>query len=94
MAHVKSGGGKARQVGNVAGKRRGVKRFANELVKSGEIIVRQKGTQFYPGLNTDMGRDFTIFSKIEGFVKFRRMTKQKRDKFAIDIIPNEHNNTK
>ncbi len=87
MAHVKAGGGKANQGGNVAGKRRGVKRFANEFVKSGEIIVRQKGTSFYPGVNTGIGRDFTIYSKIEGLVKFRRMTKDKRDKFAIDIIP-------
>jgi large subunit ribosomal protein L27 len=87
MAHVKTGGGKANQGSNVPGKRRGVKRFANELVKSGEIIVRQKGTKFYPGVNTGIGRDFTIYSKVEGIVKFRRLTKDKRDKFAIDIIP-------
>ena len=70
MAHKKAGGSKARQGANVRGKRRGVKAYGGELVKSGSIIVRQKGTKFHTGNNVDIGRDFTIFSKIAGKVNF------------------------
>ncbi|MHB8362911.1 MAG: 50S ribosomal protein L27 [Patescibacteria group bacterium] len=86
MAHVKASGGKANQGSNVKGKRRGVKRFADEVVRPGTIIVRQKGTKFHPGKNVGIGRDFTIYSKIDGKVFFRHMTKVKKDKFAIDVI--------
>jgi large subunit ribosomal protein L27 len=86
MAHTKSQGSAKRTV-NIIGKRRGVKRFAGQLVKSGEILVRQLGTKFHPGKNTAMGKDFTIFSKIGGTVKFRRMTGFHRTQQYIDIIP-------
>ncbi|MCL4393113.1 50S ribosomal protein L27 [Patescibacteria group bacterium] len=85
MAHTKAGGSKANQGSNVKGKRRGVKKFSSEAVIPGNIIVRQKGTKFHPGLNVGMGRDFTIYSKISGIVKFRRLTKTNRGKFAIDV---------
>jgi large subunit ribosomal protein L27 len=63
-------------------KRLGVKRFGGQQVLSGTIIVRQRGTKFYPGRNVRMGRDHTIYSVIEGEVKFERMS---RDKFKISV---------
>jgi large subunit ribosomal protein L27 len=65
-------------------KRLGVKRFGGQLVKPGTIIVRQRGTKFYPGRNVSLGRDFTIFSLVEGLVKFERFTKQK---FRVSVYP-------
>ena len=58
-------------------KRLGVKRFGGENVKPGTILVRQRGTEFYVGNNVRIGRDHTIYSIIEGQVKFERITKQK-----------------
>ena len=60
------------------GKRLGVKLFGGQRAKSGAIIVRQRGTVFIPGKNVDMGRDFSIFSKIEGYVKFERFNRSKK----------------
>ena len=65
-------------------KRLGVKRFGGQLVKAGTIIVRQRGTKFYPGQNVGLGRDFTIYSLVEGLVKFERYTKQK---FKVSVYP-------
>ncbi len=65
-------------------KRLGVKRFGGQHVQSGTIIVRQRGTKFYPGRNVRLGRDFTIYAVIEGEVKFERMN---RDKFKISVYP-------
>lgn len=65
-------------------KRLGVKRFGGQAVKPGMILVRQRGTKFYPGRNVKMGRDFTIFSLIDGAVKFERVDKQK---FRISVYP-------
>ena len=58
-------------------KRLGVKRFGGETVKPGTILVRQRGTEFYVGNNVRIGRDHTIYSVIDGQVKFERITKQK-----------------
>ena len=58
-------------------KRLGVKRFGGEKVLPGTIILRQRGTQFYLGNNVGLGRDYTIFSKIEGQVKFEKISKAK-----------------
>ncbi len=69
MAHKKSGGS-SRNGRDSNPKYLGVKRFGGQRVKPGEIIVRQRGTKFRPGFNVGLGRDFTIFSKIEGIVKF------------------------
>lgn len=85
MAHSASVGSAKRTV-DVAGKRLGVKKFGGEFVKAGEIIIRQKGSLFYPGTNTDIGRDFTIFSKVQGIVNFRRMTGYKRGQKYVDVI--------
>lgn len=72
MAHKKSGGAKAKQGGNVAGKRLGVKIYAGKEVSPGEIIVRQRGTKFHSGDGTGIGRDHTIFSKEKGIVNFKK----------------------
>lgn len=69
MAH-KKGGGSSRNGRDSNAQRRGVKCFGGELVKAGSIIIRQCGTVFKPGFNTDIGRDNTIFAKIAGVVKF------------------------
>ncbi|CAG1023478.1 partial 50S ribosomal protein L27, partial [Patescibacteria group bacterium] len=60
MAHSAATGSAKRTV-DVAGKRLGVKRFGGQYVNAGEIIIRQRGSKFYPGKNTSVGRDFTIF---------------------------------
>ncbi len=69
MAH-KKGGGSSRNGRDSKSKRLGVKRFGGELVIPGNIIVRQRGTQFYPGPGTGIGKDFTIFATAEGYVTF------------------------
>lgn len=70
MAHKVSGGSKATQKGNVSGKRLGLKIYGDQLVKAGQIILRQRGTPYLNGVNTGLGKDHTIFSKIAGVVKF------------------------
>jgi len=69
MAH-KKGGGSSRNGRDSAGQRLGIKRFGGEAVVSGNIIVRQHGTKFHPGVNVDLGRDYTIFATADGFVRF------------------------
>ena len=69
MAH-KKGGGSSRNGRDSQSQRLGVKRFGGEAVRAGNIIVRQRGTRFKPGNNVGLGKDYTIFSTIEGFVKF------------------------
>lgn len=71
MAHKKGGGATAKNRDS-AGKRLGVKVYGGQQVKAGNIIVRQRGTKFYPGIGTKIGRDHTIFALIEGIVKFRK----------------------
>jgi large subunit ribosomal protein L27 len=69
MAH-KKGGGSTRNGRDSKSKRLGVKKFGGELVQPGNIIIRQRGTKFYPGTNVGIGKDYTIFSLIDGYVKF------------------------
>lgn len=59
------------------GRRLGVKNFGGQLVTPGAIIIRQRGTKFMPGKNVGLGRDFTIFSRILGHVKFERFNRHK-----------------
>lgn len=73
----KKAGGSTKNGRDSQSKRLGVKRFGGQAVQSGTIIVRQRGTKFHLGNNVKMGRDFTIYSVIEGHVKFERFTKQK-----------------
>lgn len=65
--------GSARNGRDSAGRRDGVKRYDGNFVRSGNIIVRQLGTRIYPGRNVGLGRDYTLFAKIDGYVKFERL---------------------
>ena len=71
MAHKKAGGSSKNGRDSNA-QRRGVKRFGGQPVKAGNILVRQLGTQFHPGENVGMGKDYTLFAKIDGRVAFER----------------------
>ncbi len=75
MAHKKAGGS-TRNGRDSESKRLGVKRYAGQFVKSGSIIVRQRGTRFHPGENVGCGRDHTLFAKADGHVKFVAKGKQ------------------
>ncbi len=69
MAHKKAGGS-SRNGRDSAGRRLGAKKFGGESVIPGNIIMRQRGTKFYPGLNVGMGKDHTLFALVEGSVKY------------------------
>ena len=77
MAH-KKGQGSSRNGRDSRGQRLGVKRFGGQIVKAGNIIVRQVGTKVHPGVNVGMGKDFTLFAKIDGVVKFERLGKNRK----------------
>jgi large subunit ribosomal protein L27 len=77
MAHKKAGGS-SRNGRDTAGKRRGVKRTSGQAVRAGSIIVRQLGTQFHPGANVGLGRDYTLYSLIDGVVAFERLGKDRK----------------
>jgi large subunit ribosomal protein L27 len=79
----KKGAGSTRNGRDSNSQRLGVKRFGGEHVIAGNIIVRQRGTQFYPGLNCGIGRDHTLFALIEGTVTFS----QRRNRKHVDIQP-------
>lgn len=76
MAH-KKGQGSTRNGRDSLPKMRGVKRFAGEQVRAGSILVRQVGTKFHAGENVGLGRDFTLFAKVDGEVKFERYGKER-----------------
>ena len=76
MAHTKAGGS-TRQKGNRRGKRLGVKLFGGQKVKTGNIIIRQKGTKFHPGVGVKLGNDFTLYALRDGIIEFsKRLGKQ------------------
>ncbi|KXW55440.1 50S ribosomal protein L27 [Ferrovum sp. PN-J185] len=81
MAHKKAGGS-SRNGRDSESKRLGVKAYGGELVSAGSIIVRQRGTRIHPGANVGMGKDHTLFAKVEGRVVFRTKGPLK-DKFAL-----------
>ena len=84
MAHKKSGGS-SRNGRDSAGKRLGVKKYGGEQVLAGNILVRQRGTKFWPGENVGLGRDHTLFATETGAVRF--VTKR-GDKTYVNIVPN------
>jgi large subunit ribosomal protein L27 len=86
MAHKKAGGS-TRNGRDSNSKRLGVKRFGGQLVKAGNIIVRQRGTHFHAGDNTGIGKDHTIFALVAGHVEFKRKGPKKRR--FIEIVPQE-----
>jgi large subunit ribosomal protein L27 len=83
MAH-KKGQGSTRNGRDSHGQRRGVKVFAGQLAKAGNILVRQLGTRVHPGKNVGMGRDFTLFAKIDGVVRYERVGKDRRQ---VHVFP-------
>ncbi|MEM6391144.1 MAG: 50S ribosomal protein L27 [Pseudomonadota bacterium] len=83
MAHKKAGGS-SRNGRDSAGRRLGVKRFGGEAVIPGNIIVRQRGTKWWPGAGVDMGKDHTIFATVEGRVTFAKGFKGRT---FISVLP-------
>ncbi len=77
MAHKKGQGSTSNGRDSIS-KRLGVKRYGGQIVSAGNIIVRQRGTKFYPGENVGLGVDYTIFAKIDGVVKFERKGRDKK----------------
>ena len=71
MAHKKAGGSSNNGRDSQA-QRRGIKRFAGEMVRAGNILVRQCGTRLHPGVNVGLGKDYALFAKVDGIVKFER----------------------
>lgn len=80
---TKKAGGSSRNGRDSAGRRLGVKKYGGELVISGNIIVRQRGTKFHPGANVGIGKDHTIFATKDGKVNFKKT----RVKTFISVIP-------
>ncbi len=83
MAHKKAGGS-SRNGRDSAGQRRGIKRFSGQVVKAGNILVRQLGTKIHVGRNVGMGRDYTLFALVDGTVTYERVGKSKR---RVSVYP-------
>ena len=83
MAHKKAGGS-SRNGRDSAGRRLGVKKFGSQSVVAGNIIVRQRGTKFYPGTNVGMGKDHTLFALTDGIVRFHD-GKLRRKYVSVDM---------
>ena len=77
MAHKKAAGSSKNGRDSNA-QRRGVKRFGGQPVKAGNILVRQRGTRIHPGANVGMGRDYTLFAKIDGVVAYERLGRSRK----------------
>ena len=85
MAHKKAGGS-TRNGRDSIGQRRGVKRFGGQIVKAGNILVRQLGTKIHPGTNVGLGRDYTLFAKIDGVVTYEDFGRKRK---RVSVYPNE-----
>ena len=77
MAHKKAGGS-SKNGRDSNGQRRGIKRYGGNIVRAGNILVRQVGTRIHPGNNVGMGRDFTLFALIDGVVQYERLGKVRK----------------
>lgn len=84
MAHKKAGGS-TRNGRDSESKRLGVKRFGGQVVKAGNIIVRQRGTKFHAGVNVGMGKDHTLFATADGVVKFE--VRGEKSRKTVTIVP-------
>lgn len=84
MAHKKAGGS-SRNGRDSHSKRLGVKRYGGEVIRAGGIIVRQRGTQFHPGENVGIGRDHTLFAKVDGKIVFA--VKGQLNRRVVAVIP-------
>lgn len=87
MAHKKAGGS-SRNGRDSAGQRRGVKKFGGEVVRAGNILVRQLGTKIHPGTNVGCGRDYTLYAKADGVVTFEKFGRNRK---RVSIYPVESN---
>jgi large subunit ribosomal protein L27 len=85
LAH-KKGQGSTRNGRDSPGQRRGIKKYAGEKVLAGNILVRQCGTRIHPGRNVGLGRDFTIYAKIDGITKYEPYRGDKR-RVSVDPVP-------
>ena len=85
MAHKKAGGS-SRNGRDSAGQRRGVKKYGGEVVRAGNILVRQLGTKIHPGTNVGLGRDYTLFAKVDGVVTYEAFG---RDRKRVSVYPAE-----
>jgi large subunit ribosomal protein L27 len=83
MAHKKAGGS-SKNGRDSESKRLGVKIFGGEQVVAGNILVRQRGTRFHPGLNVGIGRDHTLFAKADGNVKFQKKGPKNRQYVSVE----------
>lgn len=82
MAHKKAGGS-SRNGRDSAAQRLGIKRYGGESVSAGSILVRQRGTQYHPGINVGIGKDDTLFALKNGIVRFRQVRK---DRKCVDVL--------
>jgi len=87
MAH-KKGVGSSRNGRESQSKRLGVKRYGSEFVTAGSILIRQRGTKYHPGFNVKKGKDDTLFSVVDGYVKFER---KDRNRSRVSVYPNLEN---
>jgi large subunit ribosomal protein L27 len=85
MAHKKAGGS-TRNGRDSIGQRRGVKRFGGQIVKAGNILVRQLGTKIHPGTNVGLGRDYTLYAKIDGKVTYEDFGRKRK---RVSVYPVE-----
>lgn len=85
MAHKKAGGS-SRNGRDSESKRLGVKRFGGEVIPAGSIIIRQRGTQVHPGDNVGIGRDHTLFAKVDGRVEFFQQGPKKRKMVSVTPV--------
>jgi large subunit ribosomal protein L27 len=85
MAHKKAGGS-SRNGRDSAGQRRGVKKFGGQIVRSGNILVRQLGTKIHPGTNVGLGRDYTLFAKVDGVVTYEDFGRNRK---RVSVYPVE-----
>jgi large subunit ribosomal protein L27 len=83
MAHKKAGGS-SRNGRDSKGQRRGVKRYSGETVSAGSILIRQLGTKIHPGTNVGCGRDYTLFAKVDGVVKYEEFGKERK---RVSVYP-------
>ncbi|BDV01836.1 50S ribosomal protein L27 [Thermodesulfomicrobium sp. WS] len=86
MAHKKAGGS-SRNGRDSAGRRLGVKKFGGQQVLAGNILVRQRGTKFHPGLNVGKGKDDTLFALVDGVVQFEKYSRKNVVKTRVNVVP-------
>ncbi len=85
MAHKKAGGS-TRNGRDSCGQRRGVKRYGGQIVKAGNILVRQLGTRIHPGTNVGLGRDYTLYAKVDGKVTYEDFGRKRK---RVSVYPVE-----